>query len=79
VEGGILAATTWAGRFPDSVPTLFREAAMPLCTGRNQTNARRRAAPAPGLPRRLRAMARALRQWWAEERHYRPERHYMRG
>jgi hypothetical protein len=27
----------------------------------------------------LRATLRALRRWWAEERHYRPERRYMRG
>lgn len=41
---------------------------------------RRRAAPTPGpLVGRLRAAARALRHWWAEERHYRPERRYMRG
>jgi hypothetical protein len=39
----------------------------------------RRAAPAQGPSDRLRAVARALRQWWAEDRHYRPERRYMRG
>ena len=27
----------------------------------------------------LRAVLRALRRWWVEERHYRPERRYMRG
>lgn len=56
---------------------------MPLRTPpRHENSARhRRAAPAAnqGLSCRLRAAAGALRRWWAEERHYRPERHYMRG
>lgn len=58
---------------------------MPLRTPqRHENSARhRRAAPAGaaarGLSCRLRAAAGALRRWWAEERHYRPERHYMRG
>lgn len=56
---------------------------MPLrapCQG-NRARHRRAAAPdaAQGLSCRLRAVAGALRRWWAEERHYRPERHYMRG
>lgn len=55
---------------------------MPPRTPRHENSARhRRAAPAAaqGLSCRLRAAAGALRRWWAEERHYRPERHYMRG
>lgn len=55
---------------------------MPLRTPRHENSARYRhaaASAAQGLAHRLREMARALRRWWAEERHYRPERHYMRG
>lgn len=51
---------------------------MLLRIGR-QNSGHRRAARAQSPSRRLRAMARALRQWWEEDRHYRPERRYMRG
>ena len=42
----------------------------------------RRAAPAAashGALRTIGAALGALRRWWAAERHYRPERRYMRG
>ena len=42
----------------------------------------RRAAYADTPRRALRTIAAALgalRRWWAAERHYRPERRYMRG
>ncbi len=54
---------------------------MPLRTPSHENRVRdRHAAPAAqGPSRRVRAVVRALRRWWAEERHYRPERHYMRG
>lgn len=53
---------------------------MTLCSGHRHTSpGQRRAAPPQGLPCRLRAAARALRHWWEVERHYRPERRYMRG
>ena len=42
----------------------------------------RRAAPAAashGALRTIGAALGALRRWWAAERHYRPERQYMRG
>lgn len=47
---------------------------------KSQTSERPRGTPALGRPScRLREAARALRRWWAEDRHYRPERRYMRG
>jgi len=52
---------------------------MSTRTGRQHGEGHRFAAPAQSLRCRFRAMARALRRWWTEERHYRPERHYMRG
>lgn len=51
---------------------------MPPRSGR-PNNGFTLAAPATALSCSLRAAVRALRHWWAEERHYRPERRYMRG
>jgi hypothetical protein len=41
--------------------------------------AARRARQPEGVFQRLVLTLRALRRWWAGERRYRPERHYMRG
>ncbi len=50
---------------------------MPSRTGRQ--NSDHPLTAVARLPCRLRALARALHRWWMEERHYRPERRYMRG
>lgn len=52
---------------------------MPDRTERRNGKAQRPASRARISSLRLRALARALRRWWAEERRYRPERRYMRG